>query len=132
MSRFHVTSFNYKNTQYFAGFIIYWKLFFQLISQILNATIYLKKEKFLLLFNLIFVKSIWYLIIKPFGFIFSYKKNYTGKMEEYVSISSGFKDLHSINATKTTIFYLFRVIPFFYYRTKKLSQSDIEYLRSKG
>jgi len=129
MSKLRMTSFNYTNTQYFAGFITYWKLFFQLISQISNSPIYLKKEKVLLLFNLIIVKSIWYLIIKPFGFVFSYKKNYIGEMKEYIYENSNFKELGSVNATKTTIFYLFRVIPFFFYRTKKLSQSDIKYLR---
>ena len=115
-----ITTFNYTHIQSFAGFFTYWKLFFKLIHQISMNSLFSKTEKSLLLLNLILLKSIWYLFIKPFGFIFSYKKEYIGK-----------KNFNSVEGKKEVTGYLFKIIPFFFYRAKRFSKKDLEYIQNR-
>jgi len=65
-----------------------------------------------------FYNSLWILFIKPIGFIFHIQRKYKGTII----------DRTKVNIRKTTIFWLFRIIPIWYWKTNKLTDDDKNYL----
>lgn len=99
---------NYKTTYRNGGFITYWKLYFQFIPtyhQAVKDFPFLKKTWAWFTF---FLKTFWWLFIKPFGAV--YKRKRIMKGDFY--IINGNVLFQDANIKKTNIHYLLG-IPFF-------------------
>jgi hypothetical protein len=122
-----VVSFNHTFTQNYGGFIAYFKLVIlnenSLLRQAINNSSHLKIYQKVAFFSHFFLKSIWWLFIKPFGVLFSTKTKYSGRGE--ISLSHGHTPLISYNASKI-VFFRFLKIPFFFFFSKSLSDFDLE------
>lgn len=121
------TNFSYTTNTNLGGFIIYWKLYFSLIKSIYVNPFFSKMKKAELFNEWISLKGLWYLFLKPFGVIFSYKVTLKGKKE----IKRGVENLSVVKGKKIFILYLFRLIPIFLF-VKHFSKKDIENILNRG
>ena len=130
------TNINYKINNYNGGFFTYWILYFSFPKMIINSSIYTKFQKFELLYDVMFWKSIWYLVIKPIGYIFHSKITYNGVIKttefketfletgEYLNM----RKEQDFEVKKTYILFFLRIIPIWFWKTKKMSNEDKDYL----
>jgi len=103
---------------YNGGYLSYWKFYFSFPLKIYKNKLFTKSQKFWFLYEMMFYNSLWILFIKPIGFIFHIQKIYKGTI----------LNRNKFNVTKKTILWLFRIIPFWYWKTNKLTDNDKNYL----
>lgn len=69
---------------------------------------------------------IWYCLLKPIGYTFHYTINYKG---QYTIKETNYDTIfYNDSIIKSKTYYLFRIIPIWYYNTNKLTDKDINYL----
>lgn len=100
---------NYVDTQHFGGFITYIKLTFNFWKLLFKQSKNFTKLQFFKILLISFFKSFWWILIKPFGQIFSYKIIIKG---QFKSINYKIPKEHKLE--KTIYLQLFN-IPFFFF-----------------
>jgi len=90
---------------YNGSFITYWKIYQNLLNKKRSTNI--KINPFIWFF-----KSIWWLFIKPIGYIFHTKTTYVGQF----TVENNTTILNGYTIKKTKYIYLLKFLPIFVYR----------------
>lgn len=119
---------NYKHFNTNGGFIIYWKMTFRLWCMVLNIFYLIKifnpwKSIYMIPLTIIkmFIKTPWYLFIKPLGQIYSNKITWIGTYKEING------DLVESSVKKHIHHKLFRIT--FLKHPSSITKADWDYIR---
>ena len=117
-----------KNNSY-GGFITYWKLYFKFLKLTKQSWKLLNFFQKIEMITEVTIKTPYWLLIKPLGWMFSTKTTYQADLTQKQADETiiDFK-IHSYYKTKT---YKVMSIPFFYYWSYNPSKNDILVLKDQ-